>query len=90
MMNELQLRSSVESNTTEKKERPLDFAMAHHNVFFQVNKIRSKSDGGSPNAKRERAENRVLIVLKKERNFMKRKRKPKSFKDSLKLKVFIN
>ena len=40
-------------DVTRKKERQLDFAMAHQSVLFQVNEISSKSDGGSPNAKRK-------------------------------------
>jgi len=46
---------------TEKKERPLDFVMAHQSVLFQVNRISSKSDGGSSKANRKRAENRVFL-----------------------------
>ncbi len=51
-------------DVTRKKEIQLDFAMAHQSVLFQVNEISSKSDGGS--------ENRVLIVLKKEHNSVKK------------------
>ncbi len=61
MTNALQLRSSIESNMTETKERLLDFVMAHQSVLFQVNRISSKSDGGSSKAERKRAENRVFL-----------------------------
>jgi len=46
---------------TEKKERLLDFVMAHRSVLFQVNRNSSKSDGGASKAKRKRAENRVFL-----------------------------
>jgi hypothetical protein len=55
MMNAPRLRRNVGWNVTRKIERQSDFAMAHQSVLFQVNKISSKGDGGSPNAKRKSA-----------------------------------
>jgi hypothetical protein len=54
MMNAPRLRRNVGWNVKRKIERQSDFAMAHQSVLFQVNKISSKGDGGSPNAKRKR------------------------------------
>ncbi len=54
-----------------KKERQLDFEMAHQSVLFQVNEISSKSDGGSPNAKRK-SRKQSFDCFKKEHNSVKK------------------
>jgi len=71
MTNALQPRSSVELNTTEKKERLLDFVMAHRSVLFQVNRISSKSDGGLSKSKEKKSWKQSMF----ERNWMKLQKK---------------